>query len=215
MRILGAAAVGLVLVIGAFRLWPDREPPPQRFTEAPPPEVVTMEELPPTTQRAAPPPPPQPAPPIPGPDVVEPDELPDLDEPVAEFTPAPVPAPSAPAASPPPSAPAPPAFVAEAEQRPRVVRTVVPDYPAEAARRGVRARIVVRVLVDERGRVVEAAVAERRLVDRRGDETVVQELGFGVEEAALAAAREHQFRPGRHEGRAVRTYTTVTLRVGV
>jgi len=220
-RILGATVASLALLLAAFRLWPAAVlPPPRPLAAAPPAERVVIEEVVPTRQEAAAvPPPPALVPPVAVPDdLPPPPEVPDLDLPLA---PVPergtAPTPAAPTLPTAPTAPAAsgPTFVEEAEVRPQVIRTVVPDYPAEAERRRLRARVTIRVLVDEGGQVREAEVVERIRVDGRDREERVAELGFGIEEAALAAARQLRFRPGRHEGRAVRTYTVVTLRVGV
>lgn len=215
-RLLVGYAASFALVTAAFVLWPDRPPPdPGRAFAAEPPETVALELLPQTVQRPVrvpPPPPPSLLPPIEVEDAEIPEEALDLPSlevrvPTAIALPAP-PGPAAPA-------PGPPAFVAEAQQQPTPLRFVEPDYPEAARRKNVRARVRVRVLVDERGRVQETAIVERLLVDRKDREEAVSSIGYGVEEAAQAAAARWHFRPGRHEGRKVRTYTTITLAVGV
>jgi periplasmic protein TonB len=57
------------------------------------------------------------------------------------------------------------------------------DYPAEARRRGIEGAIRVRLVVDARGKVAEA-----RLLNR---------LGHGLDELALAHARQIEFHPAR------------------
>ena len=69
---------------------------------------------------------------------------------------------------------------------------------------------------DERGNVSEAQVVKRYLVNKdKTERTFVQEIGYGVEEAALAAAGRWMFRPAREGGKIVRSYTTLTFSFGV
>ncbi len=217
-RILGALAASLLALVVAFRLWPVPDAEPLREVYAPPPkEAVVLEEIVPTRQVEQAPPPPAPLPPIEVPDDVEVEEI-DLPELDLDFNPGPTPVPPPVEAPPGPvesEGDDVPAFVEDAEVRPRVVRAVVPDYPQEAERRDIRARVAVRVLVDRQGRVEEAEIVDRIRLDKKDREERVAELGYGIEEAVLAAARELRFRPGRERGQPVRTYTVVTLRVGV
>src|SRR5690606_13041668 len=106
-------------------------------------------------------------------------------------------------------------FVESADVRPRMISPVLPDYPREAERRNVRARVRLRVLIDERGRVQQTEIVERLLLDGRDREERVAEIGYGVEEAVLEAVARSRFRPGRHGGQPVQTYMTLTLSVGV
>ena len=73
------------------------------------------------------------------------------------------------------------------------------DYPAEALRQEVEGDVVVRLLVDEKGRV-----AQKKLV--RG-------LGFGLDEKALSFAAELRFEPARDESdQPVATWIPWTFR---
>jgi len=109
-----------------------------------------------------------------------------------------------------------PRLVAQADQGPRPIRFVEPEYSEEARRKKVKATILVEVLVDERGRVLQSKIVDRFVYEKKGDPpTPVNEIGYGLEEAALAAAERWRFRPARHGGRTVQTYTTLTFRFGV
>jgi len=109
-----------------------------------------------------------------------------------------------------------PRLVAQADQGPRPIRFVEPEYSAEARKRKVKATILVEVLVDELGRVLQTRIIDRFVYENKGDPPVpVSQIGYGLEEAALAAAERWRFRPARHGGRAVQTYTTLTFRFGV
>ncbi|MDX1546700.1 MAG: energy transducer TonB, partial [Rhodothermales bacterium] len=102
------------------------------------------------------------------------------------------------------------------ETAPKPVRIVEPEFPRAARRKGVRAEVVVRVLVDARGRVQQTEIVERFLLKGREDaREAVPEIGFGVEESVLAAAERWLFRPARKDGQAVTSYTTFTLSIGV
>ncbi len=98
---------------------------------------------------------------------------------------------------------------------PRPVRIVEPQYTREAQRRKIRAEVVVEVLVDERGQVSTARVIERFLLDKDEKREVVGELGFGLEESAIDAARRCLFRPARYGGRPVSGSKTLRFSFGV
>ncbi len=83
--------------------------------------------------------------------------------------------------------------------RPQVVTLVKPEYPPMARRLRVEGEVVVSVLVDETGRVV----------DTRLDKRVPQEVGLN--EAALEAARKARFRPATKNGVRVKMWTTISF----
>ncbi len=199
----------------AFRLWPAQKQAAERRYVAAPQERIELERIEPTAQarHAAPPPPPT-LPPVEVPDevVVEEVDLEPLDL-SPEVAPVEIDAP--PGLEQVEGEPEGPAFVERADRRPRTVTPVFPDYPREAERRDIRARVRVRALIDERGRVQETLILERILLGAKDREERVAEIGYGVEEAVLDAVQRTRFRPGRHGGRAVQTYTTLTLSVGV
>jgi protein TonB len=57
------------------------------------------------------------------------------------------------------------------------------DYPAEAARLGIEGQVLVRILVDEKGRATQPKI--------------VKGLGYGLDEKALAFVKELRFKPAR------------------
>lgn len=225
-RGLGSLAASLLTVTLAFAFWPlssaTLDAPNREIT---PRETVPIELIEPTVQEE----PPAGTPPPPPPEVLLPPvEVPDeqiVEERVEELAlnlPSDDAAPDAPPAPPgppgPPSPPAetgPPPLVERPTRSPRPVRLSEPAYPPEARREGVRARVAVRVLVDERGRPLEPRIVERVLITgRNDDEERVSSLPYGIDAAALDAAQRYQFRPAEHEGRRVRAYYTITFRLG-
>lgn len=77
-----------------------------------------------------------------------------------------------------------------APQPARPLRRPAPKYPKSAARRGVEGEVVVRVRIDDSGRVVDASV--------------VRATPAGIfDAAALAAARRYRFAPATEAGRPV------------
>lgn len=111
--------------------------------------------------------------------------------------------------------PGPPPLVASPERPPRGVRLRFPVYPEAARREGVRARVRVEVLVDEHGQPQQPRIVERVLLRRGNREQAVPSLPYGMEEAALDAARGYSWQsPAQHGGRRVRTYVTLTLQIG-
>ena len=148
-RILAALAVSLGVLVLAFRFWPVEQRATKRIYVAAPQERVPIELIEPTRQtpRAAPPPPPT-LPPVEVPDDVPiPEEesefevletAPSLDVALPE-------APPGPEMDGPDEAP--PAFVARADRRPQTISPVLPTYPAEAERHGIRARVRLRLRI--------------------------------------------------------------------
>ncbi len=226
---LACLAASLLVVNAAFLLWPNLDLAPGGMpTEAPAAEAVVLEFVEPTTQ----PPPPANLPPPPPPPVdseLPPVEVPDeeiieeivQDLPIPTLPARPSPAPSAPSVPGPtalPAAPGPPGpgpaanrIVERPERSPRLVRASLPVYPPQAQREGIRARATVRVLISEGGQVVDATITERVLIGRSDEETVVPSLPYGLEDAALDAARRHLFRPARDDGERVRAYAVISL----
>ena len=222
-RALACLAAALAVVNGAFWLWPVTARAPARLADRPGrAEEVTLQFIepvrPPPAAPAAPPPP---AAPAPAPPVEVSDERPP-EEAVADLplrlppAPPPAPAPSAPRAlavpAAPPTAPPPagPRLVERPDRAPRLVRAALPVYPPEARRGRIRARARVRVLVGEGGEVLDAEVVERAVLDG-GVETAVAALPFGLEAAALDAARRHRFQAARDGGERVRSWAVLSL----
>jgi protein TonB len=113
--------------------------------------------------------------------------------------------------TPPPPETPPPAKSAEAEvppvrpgdlvenpdEPPGILQQVSPDFPALARAQRLSDRVVVRVLVDERGRVVDTQVLQYKHAILR--------------DAALEAIRKYTFRPARHQGVPVKSWYTVIV----
>ena len=127
-----------------------------------------------------------------------------------EKAPEPTPSVTHPPTPPPPETP-PPAKSAEAEvppvrpgdlvenpdEPPGILQQVSPDFPALARAQRLSDRVVVRVLVDERGRVVDTQVLQYKHAILR--------------DAALEAIRKYTFRPARHQGVPVKSWYTVIV----
>ena len=216
--ILTTLAASLGVLILAFRLWPVEDRAPTPLYVATPQERIPMELIEPTAQapRTAPPPPPT-LPPVEVPNDVPIPELeidfetldtsPSVDVTLPDAPPGPVETEGSPDVR--------PTFVERADRRPQTISPVLPDYPREAERRGIRARVRLRLRIDERGRLKEVEIVDRFLLDKKDREERVAEIGYGVEQAVLDAVHRTRFRPGRHDGRPVETYTTMTLGVGI
>lgn len=232
LRSLGSLAVSLLFVVGMFRFWPMptfNDNPSDRFTEVRPQEIIELELIQPTIQDYAVPPSP---PPPPQEVLLPPVEVPDsriIEERVLELEsslPSVNTSPSAPPSPPsgptgppqPPAQPPPPpqpTLVRSPDRSPVPVRFSEPAYPQAARSDGVRARIRIEVLVDERGRVQNTRIVERIRLGRGDSEERVSSLPHGLDRSALDAAQRYQFRPARHQGRAVQSYTTITCNFGL
>lgn len=209
-RILGALALVLGLGIALVRWWPAPTPSAAEgpFSERGP-ERIHVSEVQPTTQpREQTPPPPAPVPPevVPNDVVIEEEiefgdgslaiEDPEDDDRLREGR----------------------AEAPTAAQHPdtnaRLFRAVQPDYPSAARKQSVRARIRVAVQVSKTGQVEGATVLKRwRLLEGGGTHPVAH-LEYGLEEAALVAARRSRFRPAQHNGIPVASQTTLTFEFG-
>jgi len=208
-RILGATAAALLLVIVIIRGWPAPSPSSDLPFRDRPAEQIQIEEVQPTNQaRKQTPPPPVPLPPV----VVPNDVIVEAPFEIGESTlriDNPEDDPELRDGGP---------TTATATQQPdrgiRLLRNVPPNYPAAAQDDGVRARIRIEVEVSKEGQVMNATILQRWRVSEDGRARPVAELGYGLEEAALEAARRHLFRPAQHNGTPVPSRTTITIGFG-
>lgn len=214
VRIAYCVALSLLVAIGFFRLWPKpSEVVFEGIFDTNAQELIHMEEILPTRQARRRPPPPLPVTPVIVPDDVVLDdvqiELPDNlttsdpgneegkevegDDVAVSGT------------------------SARPDSGPRAFRVVEPEYTRDAQRRKVRAEVVVEVLVNARGRVETARVVDRFLLDGKdnSEREQVALVGYGLEEAAIAAAQQWQFRPARQGGRVVSSLTRLTFSFGI
>ena len=205
----------LLLLVALVKLWPapTEEAEPLRYG-ARTSERIQIEEVVPSSQTLERRPPP-PAPVLP---VVVPDELvlEEVEIDLGDANLLPVADPSdddALAEGDPDGRPASERGLARAA---KPVRFVEPEYTRAARRKRVRAEVVVEVEVDARGRVQAARVLERYLIGEEDEpKRPVAEVGYGLEEAALAAARRWQFRPAQLDGEPVADQATLTFFFGV
>jgi len=212
LHFLATLTLSLLLVNGAFMFWPSPDTSSEGIVfDTRGQEIIQAEEIQQTRQEQR-----KPAPPIPAPPVVVPDDvvLDDVELEIADTS----------------------LLIdeagtdeevvdgtltgnetaARADRSPSPVRIAHPIIPREAERRNIRAIIVVEVLIDERGRVLNSRISERYLVNKDASEREpVQMIGYGIEEAVLAAAEKHTFRPAIQDGKRVQSYTTLTFRIGV
>jgi protein TonB len=82
--------------------------------------------------------------------------------------------------------------------KPRPRSVPQPAYTTAARAAGIEGKVRVRLTVDETGKVV--------------DVTIIQGLGYGLDEAALAAASAASFEPATQCGKAVRATFTISMR---
>lgn len=82
---------------------------------------------------------------------------------------------------------------------PKLVSIAKPEYPPVARRMRIQGDVILAVLVDERGRVIDHRFVER----------VRQNVG--INEAALAAARQAEYEPATKDGVRVKMWTNLKL----
>ncbi|MES3630533.1 MAG: energy transducer TonB [Longimonas sp.] len=209
LRVLWGCVAALLLCIGVVRYWPSDTDPAERLYSDVGSDRIELEEVQPTDHDLRrQPPPPAPLPPIvvpedvlvdveidwsdtaldvddPGDDAERRDGL--AEEAVARATPT---------------------------TSARLVQAPQPAYTDAARGDDVRARIEVIVDVNARGVVEFARIRGRWYVEDDGRERKVEMLGYGLEEAAIEAARRARFRPATEEGEPVPTQTLLTFRFG-
>jgi len=81
---------------------------------------------------------------------------------------------------------------------PKLLAQLDPRYPPAAQRLNRAAQVHIKVLVDERGRVMDA-------------EGLGAKAGFGFDEAALDAARRASFQPATKDGVKVKMWMTLQV----
>lgn len=82
-------------------------------------------------------------------------------------------------------------------EEPKVLKRVEPDYPAEARAAGVGGTVVLETEIREDGTL--------------GAIRVVRPLGYGLDEAAIAAVKKWKFKPGKKDGKPVSVIYAVTV----
>jgi protein TonB len=76
-------------------------------------------------------------------------------------------------------------------QKPRVIHEVKPEYTKEALTARIQGRVVLRIVVEADGSVGRVAVAQSL------------DAAYGLDEAAVEAASQWRFEPGRKDGQSV------------
>lgn len=201
----------LVLMIGLVRLWPPARPSePRELVYRSEQEAIAIEDILQTSQPTSrPPPPPPPIPIESAADLI-------LEEPVLDFDVSLPDIADLTRQGPPGDGSDAVTTGASVEEAARPVRFVEPEYTRDARRKRLKAEIVVQVLVARDGNVRETRIIRRYLLGASASERqAVDEVGYGLEEAAVAAARRWVFRPARLDGVAVDSFYELTFSFGV
>jgi protein TonB len=216
LRILVCLATSLLVLIAAVRLWPTwPEAADGDAVLYAPHGPVDLREVTQTqhARRGSPPPPPPPVPIFEVEDLVE---QPPLDLTV-ELTPAESPSEAPPGPESLRDGEADESSARVPDVGARQLRIPEPNYTKAARREDIRARVDVEVIIAPTGRVAEARILRRVLLSGSEEapaQRVVSVLGYGLEEAALDAARRTLFRPARAGDEPVKSRKTLTLTFG-
>ena len=209
VRVLAGVIAAQVLILLCIKLWPLPLAPKPLNVVYSNPETIQMEEVVSTRQTRKAPPPPPPLPPV-----VRPENVILEEELMLDFDPLAVTGPDI--AELPPDTEGSPSSGTTISEPPKPVRIVTPEYPRSARRRKIRAEIVIAVVVDKRGRVQSPQIFERYMLnEKENTRTLVDKLGYGLEEAAISAALRSLFRPARKEGVAVDSEHRLSFKFGV
>lgn len=203
MHILAGIISAQVLILLCVHFWPLIPLPEPMDTVDSSPDVIELEEIASTSQVRRSPPPVRPSPPVIMPeDVILNDDL------TLDYSPLEVGVPSDPDEL--------PVRKMVSSEPPKPIRIVTPEYPRPARRRKIHAEIVVTFVVDKHGHVQSPRILERYLLDQRhGTRVLVDELGYGLEDAALRAALRSLFRPARSNDVPVGSNHELTFKFGL
>lgn len=84
------------------------------------------------------------------------------------------------------------------EEPPKLIEMVKPRYPEIAREDGVEGKVVVTLIVDEKGNVLQAKV-------------MLSEPADIFDEAALTAVRQYKFEPAKSHGKAIKVQIGQTI----
>lgn len=197
----GGLAFAIALLLLAMNV--DLRPSPVATLDMDEQELVQMEEIVQTVQIERPPPPPRPPVPVAVPDdtlldddvELDLDALLDLNDAVAALPPPPPPAEE--------EVEAEPEIFTVVEHMPELVGgygALMSDvrYPEDARRAGIDGTVVVQVIVGEDGKPLQPAV--------------VRSVHPKLDEEAIRAIMEQQFKPGMQRSRPVKVRTNISVR---
>jgi len=85
------------------------------------------------------------------------------------------------------------------DERPVLIKSVSPRYPELARQAGIEGTVLLRVLIDERGKVISATVLNSDVTD-------------SMVRAAIAAAKQFRFKPAKQRMKPVKAAVAVPIR---
>ncbi len=150
-------------------------------------QIETVE-IPQTEQINRPPPPARPSIPIASEDEDIPEEL-TIEETEIDFT-----RPIEEAPPPPPEEEEPIVEFYALSDKPEVIHRVEPQYPELARKAGIEGMVVAKVLIDTKGNVEKVDIVKSHPM---------------LDEAAIAAAKQFKFKPGKQRDRFVKVWMTI------
>ena len=180
-RLAHASAASVLLLLAVYLLYPEHIPTVRLGAASP--HVIRLQQIPETYQSPRAPAAPRPSVPL----AVEGEEVPDdvtIESTELNLDSIPIaPGLGAPGAIGPPSDE--PLDVSEIDYKPHPIRIVAPEYPESARKSKQEGEVRLRVLVGKDGQVETVEVLSGPDIFRN---------------AAVAAAQQFRFRPGKHEG---------------
>tara|TARA_R110002073_G_scaffold38146_4_gene109661 strand:+ start:3262 stop:3942 length:681 start_codon:yes stop_codon:yes gene_type:complete len=105
--------------------------------------------------------------------------------------------------------------VASPQKSPTPLRIIEPATPEAAKEADLIAEVYVTFLVDKKGLVEEIFISSiRKYENNKRDYEVVQDIGYGILEVSLSAAKKWKFNPAMDNGKPVKAYTTQVFSFG-
>ncbi len=101
------------------------------------------------------------------------------------------------------------------DQSPQLYKIVEPEMPEEARKANIKVIIEVQFLINEKGQVEEASIAQIKLYeDGKDPYKVVDHINYGLTQATLSAALQWKFRPAVKNGKKVPSYSKHSFTYG-
>ncbi|RMG63293.1 MAG: energy transducer TonB [Calditrichaeota bacterium] len=177
--------IALFLIIVVFYAFADfrAKPKIQKKVDV----KLEITEIPPTEQIQKPPPPPKPQIPVESEDEDIPEDL-TIEETEVNFNEVVEELP------PPPEEEEPIVPFYALSEKPEVIKRVEPKYPELARKAGIEGRVVVKVLINTKGDVEKVEVIKSHPL---------------LDEAAIEAAKQFKFKPGKQRDRYVKVWMTI------
>ena len=92
--------------------------------------------------------------------------------------------------------------MSEVSEPPEIIKSHPPHYPDMARLMGVEGKVILRLLIDEEGDVIDVKVLR----------TIASDFRSGFERASIKAAKQYKYKPAILDGKPVPCWAKVTIK---